>query len=376
MREIARAQQGFFPTQDRIVQIISKLFAFHRADSSHFTVLDAGCGTGKAIRDLRNHWLAREQSLQISLLGIESDKSRFEQAAKLLPSGVGDGAALWSAIEDATTDHPVSLLYFNPPFDRLRGVGRMEHVLFNRVKDWPARGTGLLLMIVPDYVLADEEVGLAVAVERDFELLGLWRYPEPEYAEFKQCVLLARRREKALNKTKLTFPRWASSPDKWPVLRDDMRSIATVQPVQKIPTLRRMRLGNEIILDTLSRSPLRSSLLREAAAPAPPIGRPLLPLKAGHLALALAGGLCDGIIESKDGTRFLIKGTLASAVRKIKTQDQIDADGAKTAEIDVYRTRYEMNVRCLRHDGTLENYTSAEAVKEEVNSSGDDVDGD
>lgn len=102
------------------------------------------------------------------------------------------------------------------------------------------------------------------------ELLGLWRYQEPEYADFKQCVLLARRREKALNKTKLTFPRWASSPDKWPVLRDDMRPVATIQPVQKIPTLRRIRLGNEIILDTLSRSPLRTSLLREAAAPAPP----------------------------------------------------------------------------------------------------------
>jgi hypothetical protein len=46
-------------------------------------------------------------------------------------------------------------------------------------------------MIVPDYVLADEAVGLAVAVERDYELLGLWRYPEPEYQDFKQCVLLA-----------------------------------------------------------------------------------------------------------------------------------------------------------------------------------------
>src|SRR5579862_5505014 len=374
MREIARATQGFFPTQDRIVQIISKLLTFHRANSSLFTVLDAGCGTGKAIHDLREIWRSSAQDLNVITLGIESDKSRFQEAAELL--GKANGNVLWSAIEDATIDNPVSLVWFNPPYDRIRGAGRTELTLFNRVKEWPARGTGLLLMIVPDYVLADEEVGLAVAVERDFELLGLWRYPEPEYAEFKQCVLLARRREKALNKTKLTFPRWASSPDKWPVLRDDMRSIATVQPVQKIPTLRRMRLGNEIILDTFSRSPLRSSLLREAAAPAPPIGRPLLPLKAGHLALALAGGLCDGIIESKDGTRFLIKGTLASAVRKIKTQDQIDADGAKTAEIDVYRTRYEMNVRCLRHDGTLENYTSAEAVKEEVNSSGDDVDGD
>src|ERR1019366_6293213 len=100
-------------------------------------------------------------------------------------------------------------------------------------------------------------------------------------------------------------PRWAAEPTKWPVLRDDMEPVAELTPVLKIPTLRRTRLGNDVILDSIGRSPLRAGLLREAAAPAPPIGRPLLPLEAGHLALALAGGLCDGIIES-NGTRFLI----------------------------------------------------------------------
>src|SRR5205085_3562873 len=124
-------QQGYFPTQDRIVQIISKLFRFSAAGRGTIVVLDAGCGAGKAIHDLRNHWLAEQPRLNVALLGIESDKSRFEQAAKLLPSGDGGGAALWASIEDAAVDQPVSLLYFNPPFDRIRGVGRMENVLFN-----------------------------------------------------------------------------------------------------------------------------------------------------------------------------------------------------------------------------------------------------
>lgn len=358
MREIARTQQGFFPTQDRIVAAVASLLRLIAAGP--FVVLDAGCGAGQAIHDLRENWLALAPNLNINLLGVESDKNRCQQAAALLPSGKGGGTALWSAIEDATVDQPVSLLYYNPPFDRIRGVGRMEHMLFNRVKDWPARGTGLFLMIVPDYVLADSDVGLAIAVERDYELLGLWRYPEPEYQDFKQCVLLARRREKALNKTLLTFPRWAAEPSKWPVLRDDMKPVATLMPVQKAVTLRRTRLGNDVIVDAISRSPLRSGLLREAAAPAPPIGRPLLPLKHGHLALALAGGLCDGIIES-GGNRFLIKGTLTSAVRRVSTKPQVDDNGNTVAEIDTFRTRYEMNVRCLRNDGSIENYSSAEA---------------
>ena len=328
-------------------------------------ILDAGCGAGKALHDLRQIILEQQPDANISLLGIESDKSRHQEAALLVSKSNEDGV-LWSAIEDATVDQPVSLLWFNPPYDRIRGVGRTEAALFNRVKEWPARGNGLLLMIVPDYVLADVDVGLAVVVERDYELLGVWRYPEPEYQDFKQCVLLARRREKALNKTLLTFPRWAGGQSKWPVLRDDMKPVATLQPIQKAVTLRRTRLGNDVIVDTVSRSPLRSGLLREAAAPAPPIGRPLLPLKHGHLALALAGGLCDGIIESS-GNRFLIKGTLSSAVRRVSTKPQVDDSGNTVAEIDTYRTRYEMNVRCLRSDGSIENYTSAEPrVEEEI----------
>jgi len=365
MREIARAQQGFFPTQDRIVRAFAGLFKLPVQQAAPVVVLDAGCGTGKAIRDLREDWLIQRPDLNATLLGIESDKNRCQQAASLLANGKGGGTALWSAIEDATVDQPVSLLWFNPPYDRIRGTGRTEAVLFNRVKEWPARGTGLMLMIVPDYVLADVDVGLAVAVERDYEMLGLWRYPEPEYQEFNQCVLLARRREKALNKTLMTFPRWAANPDAWPVLRDDMKPVATLQPVHKAVTLRRIRLGNDVIVDSISRSPLRAGLLREAAAPAPPIGRPLLPLKAGHLALALAGGLCDGIIESS-GTRFLIKGTLSSAVRRVSTKPQIDDSGNKVGEIDTYRTRYEMSVRCLRNSGEIENYTSAETEAEEL----------
>jgi hypothetical protein len=358
MREIARVQQGYFPTQDRIVRAVASLFKLPTQQET-MTVLDAGCGTGKAIHDLCEIWRERAQDVNVIMLGIESDKSRFLEAQKLLAS------VLWSSIEDATVDNPVSLLWFNPPYDRIRGSGRTETALFDHVKTWPVKSTGLLLMIVPDYVLADEEVGLAIAVERDYELVGVWSYPEPEYQDFKQCVLVARRREKALNKTKLIFPRWACNSEKWPVLQNGMKPVVTIQPVQKVPTLRRTRLGNDVILDAVGRSPLRSGLLREASASAPPIGRPLLPLKAGHLALMLAGGLCDGIIESNDN-RFLIKGTLSSAIRRVSTKDQIDTEGSKVAEIDTYRTRYEMNVRCLRSDGHIENYSSAEPEAEEL----------
>ena len=113
MREIARVKQGYFPTQDRIVLAVAGLFKLPSPQQGPLVVLDAGCGTGKAIHDLRAAWLARQPDLNVTLLGIESDKSRQQQSAELLATG----NALWSAIEDATIDNPVSMLWYNPPYE-------------------------------------------------------------------------------------------------------------------------------------------------------------------------------------------------------------------------------------------------------------------
>src|SRR5437762_1246358 len=134
MREIARVQQGFFPTQHRIVYAIANLFKLPAQQQGPLVVLDAGCGTGRAIHDLHQICSARVPDSNIVTLGIESDKSRFQQSEEIL----GTSSVLWTAIEDASLDRPVSMLWFNPPYDRIRGGGRTETALFDRVKAWPA----------------------------------------------------------------------------------------------------------------------------------------------------------------------------------------------------------------------------------------------
>jgi hypothetical protein len=352
MREIARVAQGYFPTQPRIVSAIAQLFDLPRHGT--LTVLDAGCGCGDAIFDLRAAWAPRLTSeLKVMLYGIESDRERHSRAQKrLLETG---GEAVWSSIEDCGVDRGASLLWFNPPYDRIRGGGRTELALFNQVKTW-CRRDGILVLIVPDYILSDSETELATAIERSFRTLEVYRYPEPEYRQFKQCIVIAQRRDKALNSNRIAFPEWAADPEHWPILPDHSGTIATLGTGESLQ-IRRTTLCDEIIGHVLSGSPLRNSLLREALAPAASIERPLLPLKAGHLALALAGGLCDGVVE-KDGLRFLVKGTLSRKTCQTKTTEKHDADGKKIADVDIFRTVYAMNVRCLRTDGIIEDYTS------------------
>jgi hypothetical protein len=150
----------------------------------------------------------------------------------------------------------------------------------------------------------------------------------------------------------------------WPVLEDEPKRHFNVQSSAGV-TLRMVDVPDEIILAMLERSPLKHSLLQEALASEPPIARPPLSLRSGHIALALAGGLCDQVVESDSG-KFLVKGTLTSSVRKKKTVEKFNAEGAKIAEVDYMRTHYDLQVRCLREEGTVETYSSAEPELEEV----------
>jgi len=364
VREIGRIAQGYFPTQPRIAQAIANLFI--APPHSKVTLLDPGCGCATAINDIRHSLQCRTPSATVKCYGIESDRGRAEQAHQDVSSFKGGGEVLWSAIEDCDVEVPASLLFFNPPYDRIRKGGRLETLLFNKVKTWAARNAHLVL-IVPDYILADQSNGLAVSVERDFRMLHVFRYPEPEYKIFKQCVFVGQRREKALAINRVDFPSWAWDAKSWPILPDKFLQPKPLLSVADEVSFYRTSIGKELILETLSRSPLRNSLLREALAPEPPIERPLLPLRDGHLALALAGGLCDGAIEDKEtGDKFLVKGTLERKTVKVGSREKFGFKGEKTHDIHIHRTRYCMNVRCLREDGTIENYSSQPPEEEKV----------
>jgi hypothetical protein len=344
-REQSRAVQGHYPTQPRIIQAVSKLIKVE----NNVVALDAGSGTGAALSTLRQHW----GNPNVKLLGIESDLSRAQASAQVLDT------AVWAPIEDCRlVGGGVDFLWFNPPYDRVRGAGRTETMLFSIAKDW-VREDGYLVLIVPDHTVSDRREGLAQLFSRYFHLIGAWRYPDPEYAEYNQCVLVGKRRSGKVN----DYPDIDWATDEFPILPlDAPKPVATVSPEpgrKETPHFYRERIGQEVMRQVVDGSPLHHSLLRESAARAFKWGRPLLPMRPGHIALALAGGLCDELIE-QDGVRFLPKGTLVRG-EAVKKEKVVDEKGHHRSTIERHRTNYEVHVRCLRDDGKIEHYTTAEA---------------
>lgn len=359
MREIARVQMGYYPTQERIAKSISKLFAMPECGT--VTIVDPCSGCGTAVASLKSAWMT--PNLNVMTYGIEGDRHRAGISKQNLDS------ALWSNTEDATISNRCSLLYLNPPYDRIRGASRLELVFFQKVSDWCARG-GFMCLITPDYILSDERVGLAQSIEREFDSVSVWRYPQPEYEIFRQCVLVGRRRARAMPASRMVFPLWAARPSEWPILPENGPAVATL-PNAPATQLQRQTLSRDILLECVSRSPIRNALLREALAPAPKPERPLMPLKEGHLALALAGGLCDGIVKDEEtGESFLVKGATESKVLRDKTTPKLDESGNQIGSIDRYRTKYVMNVRALRQSGDIEDYSSHSKEEKELMNAG------
>jgi hypothetical protein len=235
----------------------------------------------------------------------------------------------------------------------------METKLFEIVKDWPMRKKGLLVLIVPEQCLKERWSPLAVAVHRNYEVLAAFRYPMPERQEFGQSVVIGVRREKESKDWDMPWQnlQWPELPLDAPTPRWTLAPSAGVQ-------LRRSEVSNEILLDAVSRSPLRHALILEALQPEPPLPRPPLPLRAGHNALLLAAGVEVEIDDPKHG-KFLVKGSLDRASRKVRTEQKCDDEGNPEAEVDFYRTQYTLKVRALREAGTIESFTSAAPELEE-----------
>ena len=125
MRLAAQAKGGYYPTPDRVVDLLADLV--HTPTGSYYRnpetlrILDPCCGAGDALERLTER-LDRPNALPIETYGVELHRDRAEEAEKRLHRTLASDLFATSIANGA-----FGLLLLNPPYDYDSEDKRTEH---------------------------------------------------------------------------------------------------------------------------------------------------------------------------------------------------------------------------------------------------------
>ena len=188
MRLAAQAKGGFYPTPERVVDLLAG------ADSHPPPATTTGtgrrcassttcCGAGEALAQLAER-MDRPNAIPIETYGVELHRDRAEEAEKRL------GRALASDLfATSVANGAFGLLLLNPPYDYDSEDKRTEHAFLTQTTRYLAEG-GLLAFIVPRQRLAVSARYLSTHYAR----MRCWAFPHPEREVFDQVVLMGYRK--------------------------------------------------------------------------------------------------------------------------------------------------------------------------------------
>jgi hypothetical protein len=264
--------------------------------------------------------------VQAHRYGIEIDANRAEQTR-----GLGIETVQADAMEVRCPAESVSLLYLNPPYDLELGQTKnqcLELVFLEHTYRW-MKPSGVLILVVPQPQLKT----CARILSEHFADLTVYRLTEPASVQYKQVVVLGRRRKRhqhLRDSELLESVRWLELLA-W---KSELAALTESPAVRyEVPPSGPVVLTNAgIPLDEVEDLLFDSSAYRQASRILLPRqrdvrGRPLTPLHGGHVGLLCTAGMLNGIFgegqnrhiahwrsvkftdhweeEEEDGTRIL-----------------------------------------------------------------------
>lgn len=331
-RLASQAKMGYYPTPPGIVEHIKQALVLPGPGNYRF--LDTCCGEGEALAQL-THDLGNEETI-LETYGIELDEGRYKASAQKIHK------VLWGdALEEiSVSSRAFSLLFLNPPYDwddgqRLEAKFLEAHLRFLALQGW-------LVFVIPHRALTS----VASILTNKFAELSIYAFPDPDYEVFKQLVIVGRRspgKDSAEQKQRIIQLGSMPAPDAWEALpkTDEMSPGSLVLPPS--PNIRLIwsseRLDMLKSAAVVRKSPAWKDLEAVTAAKTLNDLRPLAPLRHGHLAMLLAGGMMDGEVEA-NGRRLIIKGS----VRK-RVDSQVET--TETHVVETHTERFEIVIRAI-----------------------------
>lgn len=338
MRPPAVEKMGYYPTSTEVIQALKTWFT----PANDGRLLDPCCGEGSAAGTM-----ARE--LNCTSWGVELSPARAQIAEKNMDRIL---CAAWQTC--TLTNESITLLFLNPPYnyDRFGDQRRLETEFLKTTTPKLFRG-GALVYIVPLTLLGDESV--ATLLVAYYENLAVVRYPETTY---NQVIVMGYRRQRYKNPTKEEV--------------GEIQRLAKVEPpmLEAVPAPRYMLLpasmkgaggtavkfnrmdytAEELVDATLKNGLMNSRAWLDRIDPARldvKLGRPVMPLKKGHIAMLMAAGTM-GIMRlaDEDGQPMLVKGRVVKVTPKVGSEETKSGD-----TMDIYRDHYETTISAIRQGG-------------------------
>ena len=352
MRLAGLIKGGYYPTPIRCVDLASRFITVGAPEPppqrETLRILDPCCGPGDACERLAAN-LSVQTNADIRTFGVELEQGRAQQAR-----GQMDFALSSDLFQTMIANNTFHILFLNPPYDHDQEDKRVEHAFLSHCTRYLAE-KGLLILIVPRHRLAVSARYLA----SHYRKLRCWRFPDPEYEDFDQIVLMGNRTERAAHNGYLEkmVLKWARCPlEQMKTLEEEpenvtntvatgehtevLFTIRTVDPQQAAAEAMRSGLwNNQAIRDSLWPLHTRKT-------------QPLMPLRQGHMAMLIAAGFLDNLQLEAEGKRVLVKG------QTIKKMEMIRAD----EDEEIWQERMYTTIRTLDLDtGEIEN---VETVRE------------
>jgi len=244
------------------------------------------------------------------------------------------------------------LLLLNPPYDELTleeeadaKTERQERA-FLRMTIPYLIPEGVLVFIIPQNRLDKSIARLLVS---RFERINVFRFPDPEYADFRQIVVFGvRKTDNTLDESEVA--RLESTPKiDLHVLSDETQIRYAIPASAPLTLFRSTLIDPEDLEKHMAQSPLWKRFAVLTTRSEIRVPRPPLPLHSGHLSLLLASGKLDGIMGTGDDTH-LVKGR----VRKITTVlQELKGEVLEERELD----RYVVSIKTLDKHGQIRELT-------------------
>jgi hypothetical protein len=350
-----KLRSGFFATPEQQGQYLVELF---NKPKGLINIFDPTCGEGRILKQIAKSLESDEN--QIQTYGVEVDKARCKVAMELLD--YCSNAAIETMVVQRNA---FQLIYLNPPYDfemlgadDLEGAKRKEFIELERATRYLA-DEGIMCYVIPSYRFAAEKVARFISTH--FEKIAVVRFSDEDYDDYKQCVIIARKRssdtKKFINKKVYNF--LINMDDEEFVLKN-VRTIssligklkwdvpAAIKPINifysKLDSKDNYYEG--IINSSGFEQFIEQTKPREISLE----NQPIINLNSGQLALLMASGFVNGMIGNAEDLHIVQGQEIVSKETEV---EQIQNEDGSITEKNIERTVRKISIKTLSPNGFI-----------------------